>query len=88
MISLSALSLHVLRAGLPAAPSTRASSTLLPRQGAVPALLSAATGVGHGQFSHDPGASSPAYNRWQGMREGRRATSLSRQKAELAFLHS
>lgn len=80
---------HALRAGLPAAPITRVSSTLLPRQGARPTLLSSTASVGHGQFSysHDLGASSLACHRWGGMREGRRAAPPSRQEASLTLPH-
>jgi hypothetical protein len=44
------------------------SSTVLPRQGAGPALPSIAAGEGQGKLSyyHDPGVNSPACHRWQG----------------------
>jgi len=58
------------------ATAARPSSTLLPRWGAGPDLLSATADKGHGQFSHshDTGASFPAWHRWWGIREGKRTS--------------
>lgn len=65
---------QALRASLPVlvlVHASKASSIILPRQGAGPALPSASASEGKGQLSgsHDPGTSSPNCHRWQEARE-------------------
>lgn len=87
---------HALGISSQAAPTTRVSSTLLPKWDAKPTTLpSFAAGEGHGQFfySHNPFASSPVSHivMDEGGKEGVPPSSTpppSRQEAGLVFLHS